>query len=78
MLLEDVTTIVGKDKLLFFSLRTMINYLSYVAVAYEHPRSHASAEHSDSINDGHCGHHLSEHGGAAHDHGWLLFLAAGW
>ncbi len=37
MLLDDVATIVGKDKLLFFSLRTMINYLSYVAVAYEHP-----------------------------------------
>ncbi len=56
----------------------MINYLSYVAVAYEQPRSYASAEPSDSINDDHCGHSLSENGGAAHDHGWLLFLAAGW
>ncbi len=54
---------------LFFSLHTMINYLSYVAVAYEHPRSHTSAEHSDSINDGHCGHCLGKHEGDAHGHG---------
>ncbi len=56
----------------------MINYLSYVDVAYEHPRSYASAEPSDSINDDHCGHRLGKHGGATYGHGWPLFLAASW
>ena len=45
---------------LFFSLRTMINYLSYVAVAYDHLRSYASAEPSDLINGDHCSHRLGE------------------
>ncbi len=56
----------------------MINYLNYVAVAYDHLRLYASAKPSDLINDGHCDHRLGEHEGAAHDHGRLLFLAAGW
>ncbi len=56
----------------------MMNYYSYVADAYDHLHSYALAEPSDLINDGHCGHRLGEHEGAAHDHGQLLFLAAGW
>ncbi len=56
----------------------MMNYLSYVAVTYEHLCLYASEEPSDSINDSHCGHHLVEHGGDTHGHGQPLFLAAGW
>ncbi len=46
----------------------MMNYFSYVAVAYDHLRSYASAEPSDLTNDDHCGHHLGNHGGVTHGH----------
>ncbi len=56
----------------------MINYLSYIAIAYEHLCPYALSESSNLTNDGHCGHRLGEHGGDPHGHGRPLFLAAGW